>query len=597
MDRQMGAVLLPETNSCQFNVWAPNAEAVFVIGDFNQWSTEANPLNPEEGGIWSATIEHAKEGNEYKYRILYQGNELIRNDPYARNVTHSAGNSIIARPPQKRESDFQAPDLNYLVIYELHIGTFGRGKVEKGIPATFKSSIAYLDDLQALGVNAIEIMPIHEFPGGISWGYNPAHLFSVETDYGTAEDFYEFVEQAHQRGMAVILDVVYNHFGPNDLDIWQFDGWNENGMGGIYFYNDWRSKTPWGDTRPDYGRSEVKKYIIDNALMWAKDFNVDGLRLDMAVYIRTVNGVCGDAGNELKEGWHLMQEINRAVHEHNPRFITIAEDMQDSEWLTKKDFEQGGAGFNSQWSAFFVHTLRAALLQPDDANRDMLQVTAALTQCFNGDAFERVIYTESHDEIANGQARIPEEASPGSADSWMGKKKSILGSGIVFTAPGIPMIFQGQEFLEDRWFEDTRKLDRDKAEYHAGVLQAYKDLISLRLNKQQTTAGLGGQYIHVFNVDNDNKVLAYHRWQKGGPGDSVVVVANFSHQSFPEYRLGLPCAGEWLVRFNSNSQDYDPEFDNFGSEAVNAQNQAFNELPACGVIALPAYSLLILSQN
>ena len=597
MDRQMGAVLVADANACQFTVWAPNAEAVYVVGDFNQWSKEANLLTKEADGIWSAFVSDAKVGHEYKYRLIYQNNELMRNDPYARNVTHSAGNSSIDSPPQTQSTDFYIPDLNHLVVYELHIGTFGRGKVENGIPATFKSSIPYLDDLQALGVNAIEIMPIHEFPGGISWGYNPAHLFSVESDYGTAQDFCDFVEEAHKRGIAVILDVVYNHFGPNDLDIWQFDGWHENSMGGIYFYNDWRSKTPWGDTRPDYGRPEVRKYIMDNALMWAKDFKVDGLRLDMSVYIRTVNGMSGDPGDELKDGWSLLQELNRATHEYNPRFITIAEDMQDSEWLSKKAIDEGGAGFNAQWGAFFVHTLRDALLQPDDAERDMAKLAAALTQCFNNDVFERVIYTESHDEIANGQARIPEEVSPGNADSWIGKKKSLLGSGIVFTAPGIPMIFQGQEFLEDRWFEDTRELDRQKANQHQGVLQAYKDLIRLRLNKTNNTAGLCGQYIHVFKVDNENKILGFHRWQEGGIGDSVVIVANFSQQVFADYRLGFPATGEWQVRFNSNSVDYDAEFDNFGSGMVSVSAEPFDELPASGIIALPAYSLLILSQN
>ena len=124
-------------------------------------------------------------------------------------------------------------------------------------------------------------MPVMEFAGDFSWGYNPAHIFAVESGYGGPDALKDLVKQAHRRGLALIVDVVYNHFGPSDLDLWQFDGWSENGKGGIYFYNDDRSSTPWGDTRPDYGRDEVRRFIHDNAMMWFYDFHVDGLRFDM----------------------------------------------------------------------------------------------------------------------------------------------------------------------------------------------------------------------------------------------------------------------------------------------------------------------------
>ncbi|EIJ36432.1 alpha-amylase family glycosyl hydrolase [Thiothrix nivea] len=582
----------------RFSVWAPNAKAVYLLGDFNDWNEESHPLERNNAGSWSVVIPEAKEGDEYQYRILNQGQDLRRQDPYARKVLHSSGNAVIERPPQAPEGgncEFQAPNLNELVIYELHIGTFGSGHAEGDGPATFKSTLPYLDELKELGINAIEVMPIHEFPGGVSWGYNPACLFAVESDYGTAQDFYDFVEAAHERGIAVILDVVYNHFGPSDLDLWQFDGWQENGKGGIYFYNDWRSTTPWGDTRPDYGRPEVRQFIIDNALMWARDFRVDGLRFDMSVFIRTVNGVDGDPGNELSDGWSLMQAVNSAVHEFNPRFITIAEDMQDSEWLTKSVHDNGG-GYNAQWDAFFVHTLRDALLQPDDMARDMGRLAEAIGRRFNTDAFQRVLYTESHDEVANGQARVPEDASPGAADSWVAKRKSLLGAGIIFTSPGIPMIFQGQEFLEDRWFEDTRELDRDKEVRNGGVLQAYRDLIRLRLNRDGNSAGLCGQDVQVFHVDHENKVLAFQRWQEGQADSSVVVIANFGSRNLEGYAVGFPVVGEWTTRFNSNSQLYDGDFDDLGIAQVMAEEQGMDGLPAMASVNLPAYALLILSR-
>ena len=149
---------------------------------------------------------------------------------------------------------------------------------------------ARLGHLRDLGVNAIEIMPVGEFAGERSWGYNPAQIFSVETVYGGPLAFKQFVKRAHQEGIAVILDVVYNHLGPSDLDLWQFDGWSENNRGGIYFYNDDRANTPWGQTRPDYGRGEVRQYLLDNALMWLEEYHVDGLRFDCTEFIRSVNG-------------------------------------------------------------------------------------------------------------------------------------------------------------------------------------------------------------------------------------------------------------------------------------------------------------------
>ncbi len=160
------------------------------------------------------------------------------------------------------------------------------------------------------GVNAIQIMPVAQFAGERSWGYNPAHIFSVEIAYGGPLAFKKFVKRAHQQGIAVILDVVYNHLGPSDLDLWQFDGWSENNRGGIYFYNDGRAHTPWGDTRPDYGRGEVRQYICDNVFMWLEEYHVDGLRFDGTVYIRTPHGPGSD---DLPEGWSLLQWINSQI--------------------------------------------------------------------------------------------------------------------------------------------------------------------------------------------------------------------------------------------------------------------------------------------
>jgi 1,4-alpha-glucan branching enzyme len=577
-------------------VWAPHADAVFIIGTFNNWDKTAHRMDRKPDGWWSMDIPEAKQGDEYLYRILNGDNEYLRIDPYARRVTSSTGNSIITKHYGiKKGEQFNPPALNEMVIYELHLGTFGKQGKEPG-PGDLKGTIDRLAYLKELGINAVELMPLAEFAGGYSWGYNPSHIFAVESDYGTPRDFREFVDEAHRLGIAVIVDVVYNHFGPSDLDLWQFDGWSENGMGGIYFYNDWRATTPWGDTRPDYGRKEVREYIRDNALMWFQEYGVDGLRWDMTAFIRNVHGRNSDPESDLSDGWSLMQWVNDEIRKHNPPALTIAEDLQNNPYLTR-DTKDGGAGFRTQWAAPFVHAVRAALIGAEDASRDMDAVCDAILHRYYLNAFERLIYTESHDEVSNGKARIAEEVDPGKASSWAAKKKSALGAVLVFTAPGVPMIFQGQEFLEDDWFHDQDPIDWKKKDRFAGILQLYKDLISLRLNRGGNTKGLTGQEVNAYHVNNDEKIIAYHRWDSGGPHDSVIIVANFSSHPCQDYMIPFPGAGEWIVIFNSDSRYYDSEFGDFGSSAIYAETTDNDSLPAQAKVSVAPYSALILSQG
>lgn len=581
---------------CRFAVWAPNADEVYVTGSFNNWDKSTHPMQGSPEGIWTVEVSGARPGDEYRYRIVTGGEEFYRIDPYARRVTSSVGNGVITAPlPEEKTVTFSPPPHNALVIYELHIGTFGKEVGQKG-PGTLEGAARRLPYLQELGINAIELMPLAEFAGGYSWGYNPSHIFAVESDYGTPEDLKAFVDEAHKLGMAVIKDVVYNHFGPSDLHMWQFDGWSENGKGGIYFYNDWRAATPWGDTRPDYGRPEVREYIRDNALMWVQDFGMDGLRFDGSAYIRNVHGHNDDPGSDLPDGWSLMQWLNEEVVKVKPNAILIAEDLKDNHFLTLSQPE-GGAGFRAQWCAQFVHTIRGALIQPDDGQRDMHAVHEAIQKRYHGNAFERVIYTESHDEVANGKARLAEEVDPGKASSWAARKKSTLGAALAFSSPGIPMLFQGQEFLEDDWFHDQDPIDWGKAEQFRGILAIYKDLIALRLNCDGITKGLTGQELDVYHIHPEDKLIAYHRWEKGGPGDSVVVVANLSTHPKENYWIGFPSEGEWVVRFNSDSKVYEQDFGDLGSTSVHAGAGERDGLPARGQVNIAGYSALILSQE
>jgi 1,4-alpha-glucan branching enzyme len=510
-------------------------------------------------------------------------------------VTSSAGNSVIYQPSfDWGEEAFQMPPWNELVIYELHVGTFNDRPGAP--PGNFQGIIDRLSHLSGLGINAIELMPAMEFAADFSWGYNPAHLFAVESSAGGPDALKALVRAAHKHGIAVIFDVVYNHLGPSDLDLWHFDGWFvDEKKGGIYFYNDWRSRTRWGDTRPDYGRGEVRQFIRDNVRMWLEEFRFDGLRWDATSYIRNVDGWDGHPPTDLADGWELMRWINGETDTRQPWKLNIAEDLRNNAAITR-DTGAGGAGFDTQWDAGFVHPVRELVIGSDDARRDMDRLRDAILHRYGGSAFARVIYTESHDEVANGKARVPEEIWPGNAASWFSRKRSTLGAALVLTAPGIPMIFQGQEMLEDEWFRDKDPLDWSKLERFRGIVQLYRDLIRLRRNFDHTR-GLRGQHVNVFHVNQTDKVLAFHRWEHGGAGDDVVVVVNAANRGHASYTIGFPRSGEWKVRFNSDWEGYSPDFANWHSYDTTAAPGELHGLPAAGNIGIGPYSAVILSQD
>ncbi|MCC6322015.1 MAG: alpha amylase C-terminal domain-containing protein [Phycisphaerales bacterium] len=753
----MGAI--PYAGGVTFRVWAPNASTVAVGGTFNAWSATANPLYLESGGAgnWSVDVPGAVEGQEYKFVLNTSSGQLWKNDPRARQLTSSVGNSIIrgdtfdwsvygptvtlfsdgfesgtfgpswarsgtstwrvqtsttykaagtrgctfdsttsssyqtsrltlttnasnhaklsltykirnvgdethsqdgvyisnngttwykvdsfpaiassfstrtvdisaaaaangitpgtsfrirwqeydnsplsadgvaiddvALAGRVKSPGFTAPAWNEMVIYEMHIGTFN--DAAGGSPGNFNSAIARLDQIQALGVNAVKVMPVAEFAGDFSWGYNPAHPFAVEGVYGGHAEYKRFINEAHARGLAVIQDVVHNHYGPSDLDLWRFDGWYQNNLGGIYFYNDYRSATPWGDTRPDYGRGEVRTYIRDHCLGLLQEYRVDGLRWDSTVNIRTTNN---GVGTDIPDGWSLMQYVNNEINSAQAWKISIAEDLQNNEWLTKTT-GAGGAGFDSQWDAQFVHPIRDAIITGSDASRNMFSVRDAITHYYNGDHVQRVIYTESHDEVANGKSRVPEEIWPGNAGSWASRKRSTLGAALVFTSPGIPMIFQGQEVLEDQYFQDTDPVDWTKLTTFAGIQTLYRDLVRLRRNWYDTTRGLRGNNLNIHHVNDTNKVIAFHRWQNGGAKDDCIIVANFANTSYASYNLGFPRAGTWRVRFNSDWNGYSSDFANTNSYDTTAVVGAKDGMANNGNIGIGPYTVIILSQD
>ncbi len=420
----MGA--LPNGDGVVFRVWAPHAESVFVAGTFNNWSTWRTPLAPEGDGRWSATVRNAGPGDQYKFVIRRNGAALLRSDPYGRYITQPHRNSVV-RPdgePSAGEAPFPVPPLNELVIYELHAGTFSQGGAH-GV-GDFQGVVDKLPYLRALGVNAIELMPAAEFPGAYSWGYNPSHPFVVSQAYGGRDALVALIRAAHRAGIAVLVDVVYNHFGPQDLDLWRFDGWHENDLGGIYFYNDWRAATPWGHTRPDYGRPEVRQFLLDNAAMWLEEVGADGLRWDATSYIRTAGGFDGDGSAGIADGWSLMRHMNDELNARFPGRIFIAEDMQHNASITLPT-EHGGAGFQAQWDAAFVHAIRHAVISPSDETRSMAAVNSARgfplqQQRLRPRGLHRIARRSRQQQSAR-----PRRDRPSKADSYFAKKRSTLG--------------------------------------------------------------------------------------------------------------------------------------------------------------------------
>lgn len=572
-------------NGVSFRVWAPNAESVGVVGTF---AAEEIPMLDEKDGYWHVLVKEAEAGQEYKFAIHTKDKVLYRNDPRALHLTTSRGFSVIVDNKfDWEDDDFTPPPREQQVVYEMHVGTYYRP--DAAIVGTFDNALEKLDHLVELGINMIEVMPINTMLDDRGWGYAPDYIYAVESLYGGRHGFLEFVKAAHKRGIGVILDVVYNHFGPDDqLDLWQFDGWSENDKGGIFFYNDWRGDTPWG-SRPDYGRYEVQQYLLDNLRMWLHDCHVDGLRVDSTIYLRNTEGNDQDPAHDIPEAWHFMQLLNEVAKKAKPDSIMVAEDMACNEYITKHT-NDGGAGFDTQWELGMPHVLRAAMGsdKPHEIHLDGLEFE--LTRRYNGDAFQRMGFVDSHDTAANGSSRFCDVISGGKGTELYARQRQLIAAGIVMTAPMIPMLLQGQEIQETGDFNDWRSLDWDKTKEFPGIFLAHQHLIDLRKNTHGVTGGLLGQNINISHVNDDEKVMVYQRWNEGGPRDDVLVVINFGSKEFDEYVIGFPRNGEWKVRFNSSWTGYSDDFLEKTVESVHVTEGS-------GTLPLPAASILILSQD
>ncbi|MBV9561641.1 MAG: alpha amylase C-terminal domain-containing protein [Bradyrhizobium sp.] len=614
-----------------FRVFAPRASAVHVSGDFNSWKQdEASRLSPIGGGHWAVFVPGLKDGDPYCFFVdgPAGGTSGFKRDPHARLLTreppfpqsHSVLRDPAAFPWHRRE--FTPPPFNQLVIYQLHVGTYD---IKPGNPdGCFFDIIARVPYLASLGVNALELLPVQEFPTSFSMGYNGTDLFSPETQYGEAEEaklaayvaqtndilhgvgerpyagvdvlrhcddqLRALVDVCHVHGIAVIFDVVYNHAGGgfDDHSLWFFDRARPgNNNDSLYFTNDgWAGGLVFA-----YWNRDVRRYLVDNALSFYREYHLGGLRFDEV-------SVMDQFG-----GWGTCQEITDALRAEKPLAIQIAEYWPVNAWVLKKPAE-GGAGFDATWDDRLRESVRGAIRSAAagaSAKLSMQAIADAIADQGLGERWRAVQHVENHDKVYVGrEPRVAKLADGSNSRSWYARSRSRFAMGLVLTSPGIPMLFMGQEILEDKPWSDTPAVDTtifwagldhgDKA--MVDFLRYTRDLITLR----KAHPALTSEGCAVVHVHDDNRVLAFHRWTDNG--DDLMIVCSLNETTWRDYAIGFPAAGEWREIFNSDVYDNWVNPNVAGNDGgVVADGPAMHGQPASARLTIPANGLLVFARG
>ncbi len=592
-----------------FRVWAPHASSVVVKATYANAS--AALMQQGTTGYWCLDVPGIGVNGVYDYVITTPGfGTVTRRDPNARVVTAARnGHSIIYDPAAYKwhDQNFQPPSLNKLVIYEIDIGQYSAGPSGWG---TFQAAITHLSAVTGMGFNAIELLPVTQFDGVYGNPYGPTDQYAVDNDeYGGPDNLKTFVDACHQAGLAVIFDVVHNHWGPFDLADFAYDGWNTSAFpGGIYFYDELQSTgdrydSPWGP-RPDYTYPITKSYIEGQIAMWFNEYHADGLRWDSIsnIYNAWGDGVgndphTGKPGVPLPDGVSILQTVNTTF----PHSFKIAEDLSFSSKQASDTLPitSGGLGFDSQWNATLSYFVRKDF--PSTKAISLSDVVSGMTSTFNNVYLQSVAYVESHNELTTKNSRLYQLVDPSNPTSRTARKKATLAAGILFTSPEVPMIFQGDEFLDPSWLDNRTTLDWTNASTWAGIVQLYGNLVLLRTDAAETSPGLLDADLNIYQQDKTNDLLVYDRYDKNSPGaDDVIVVANLSGTVFngAGYEIGLPYGGTWQVLFNSDSTAYSSDFGNVGPTGpVAAVHVPFAGQPYSATIPIGDYSILVLSQK
>ncbi|HLT50498.1 MAG TPA: alpha amylase C-terminal domain-containing protein [Arenibacter sp.] len=490
-------------------------------------------------------------------------------------------------PPEKwnfnwEGDDFKMVEINKMIIYQIYMSTFFGEMSRDG--ESFIDVDKKLAYLKILGINAMEL--IMEPPGTVMDLVSDAsegHLTPDQAKYSPMA-FANLVKTAHIHGIGVIMAVDYLHFGSRDRDLGKSFDRPENEK------EDFLSGDgPWTPREiPDFERSAIRKSIRDHVFMWLEAYHCDGIRVKDTDFIRNAAGE--DAHSE--NGHLLLKEINGEIRTKYPNKLLIAEDTGKKGFVIEP-LVKGGLGFDIQWDPLFFHNIRFVLAQARDEDRTIQFIVDALAHTYGKNPFSRVVYSESASEMAKGMPRLPEEIHPGCADSPYAIKRSIIGAVITLTAPGIPLLFQGQEFITPGFFVGDERPDWDKMSHLQGIPQLFGDLIKLRKSDYNDYAGLQGGQLDFFHFNRECNILAYRRSHTDHSDHRVMVVINLSNVDFKKYVIGLPENGKWKLVFNSSSKVYDNSGTLLDTNDFMTQEKPYDGLPYQGSFALPKYSALL----
>ncbi|MBC8423859.1 alpha amylase C-terminal domain-containing protein [bacterium] len=576
----VGATPLPGGGSV-FKVWSPDRTTADVRGEFNAWSA-GDPLT-RVGEHFVGRVADAAAGQMYKY--VFNGTHW-NTDARARSLNPSDNYNahiVDAGAYAWQVADFDVPDFEEMVVYQLHVGTFSGRNDPYGAapdPGRYVDVTARVPHLAELGVNVVMLNPITEFPWDYSAGYNPVTQWSPEWKYGSPDDFKAMIDTFHAHGIAVILDIVWNHFSNNDNFLWNYDGTQT-------YFDTPAVWTPWGD-QADFDTGGVRDYFAESARLWLDEYRLDGFRMDATSYM--------NIDPQAASGWSLMQRLNDEMDNRHADKIAIAEQLPDNSWVTRPT-SLGGAGFDAQYYDAFTDQLRSEILDAAAGDPEMWRIMSIVNGSGTYLEGRRVVnYLELHDEAwptSGGQRIVKTIDTVAPHDDAYAKGRSKLGQGLVLTAPGIPAMLQGTEWLEDTDFgaEEPNRIDWGKKTTYAGIFAYYRDLIGLRTASPALRADAGAD---VFHLNESGNVIAFQRYDLSG--NILVIVANFSNADFGAYRLGLPQGGAWLELINSQDPAYD------GDGPTNAGGLVAEAVAADGFaqsaeIALPAMGLLVLQPD
>jgi len=593
----------------RFVVWAPNARRVSVVGEFNGWDGRAHPMRTRGmTGLWELFIPDLPEGTLYKYEIRPRDQDtcLLKADPYAFAAELRPKTASIVRDLSRyrwKDRDWIAsratrdPLSGPLSIYEVHLGSWMRVHEQGGRWLTYQELTAKLIPyVKDMGYTHIELLPITEHPFDGSWGYQPTGYFAATSRYGSPEDFMAFVDACHQAGIGVIMDWVPAHFPDDPHGLAWFDGTH------LYDHQDPRLgyHPEWHSRIFNYGRVEVRNFLINSALFWLDTYHIDGLRVDAVAsmlyldYARQPGEWVPNpfGGNENLDAIELLKEFNIVVHREHPGVLTIAEESTAWPGVSRPTYV-GGLGFSLKWNMGWMHDM-LDYFQLDPVYRKYHQglLTFGLLYAFT----ENFVLVLSHDEVVHGKGALLDKM-PG--DDWQRFANLRALFAYMFAHPGKKMHFMGGEF--GQWWEwnhdDSLQWHLCEYERHQGLQRFLRDLNRLYRNEpalhQVDFDWTGFQWIDFSDVEQS--VIAFLRLAKH-PDEVVVCVCNFTPVPRHGYRIGVPQPGWYRELLNSDATLYGGS--NVGNAGgVQADPIPFQGQPCSVVLTLPPLGVLFLKPS